>query len=335
MEDKILRKFQAKSVLLTLLVVGLVSLFSVGCGNSRDQFVATGNNNGTGNLVFRFVKAQATVPANTAQLVFSLHSGNPPTNANLVETRGPIAFNTTVTLTGVPTNVTTVVVTALDSNGLPIAVLSGTGITVAAGQSTNVNLGTFAAVTLDAITATPNPVNLVQNGAGVQLVLTGSFSNGSTATLPISNSSTTFTFAKSNVATASPTGLFSTTFSGVNSSVTAAYTLANVTKSTTFQVNAFDFQATAVGSTNISKTASYNSGYTVSFLRSDGTSLANVTQNLTYSLSPTVSNLSINASNGAITNSGTTSVSTFDVIVSWTDPVSKVTFTDKVPFTTF
>lgn len=337
MEDKILRKFQVKSALLTMLMVGFVALFSAGCGDDRDEFVATNNNGGNGELVFRFQQAVAAqaidiVPNGTTQLVFSLHAGAPASTTNLVEVRGPVAFQNIVTLTGVPTNVTHVVVTALGASGQPLAALTG-NVIVQAGVSTDVDLNDQSPISFDGIAVTPDPINLVFGGGGVQGVVNGSFSNGSIVSLPITNTSTTFVLANAAAANVSATGLFTGLAAGTNSAATASYTLAGVTKTDAFQVNVYGFEADALGGTNIAANAGYTAGFVTDFVRSNGVAVNNITTGLSYSLSPTVSNLTINPTTGAITNSGTTSVSSFDVVVTWTDTVSGLTFTDRVPFT--
>lgn len=337
MEDKILRKFQAKSALLTMLLVGFVALFSVGCGDSRDEFVATNSNGGTGTLVFRFqqavLQAVDTVPAGTTQLVFSLHAGAPASTANLVEVRGPVAFQNVVTLTGVPTNVTHVVVTALGANNQPLAILTG-DVFVQAGVTTDVDLNDSTPVTFDAITVSPDPINLVVGGAGVQASISGAFSNGSNVNLPINNSTTTFSFAPDNgVANFSATGLFQGLQAG-NSTATATYTLGGVSRSDTFLVRVYEFEAdVTTPPAELVSGGNYTAGYTLNLTRADLTTRDNFTSAVTYAISPDVNGLSIDANTGDITNNGSVTSGTFNVVVTVTDSVSGLTFTDTIPFT--
>lgn len=336
MEDKNLKKFQTKSALLTMLLVGFVALFSVGCGDSRDEFVATNTGSGTGTLVFRFQQPVAqtlsTVPAGTAQLLFSLHAGAPASTTNLVVVRGPLAFQPVITLSDVPTNVSHVVVTAFGANGQPLGVATG-NVEVQAGVSSDADLGPFASVTFDAITVSPDPLNLVVGGSSGQVSIAGAFSGDRTvASLPINNTTTSFSFSPNNgVANFSATGVFHGLEAG-NTTATASYTLANVTRTDTFAVRVFEFEANAESNTVVPG-GNYTDGYTLMLTRADGTTQSSFASGVSYSMNPAVNGLTINSTTGVVTNNGSVTSGTFNVVVTVNDSVSGLTFTDTVPFT--
>ncbi len=176
-----------KRSLLTFLMVGLVSLFAVGCGDSNEDYVFTGTNPGfaTGNVTFQFeqdvLTQAAVVPAGTDYLTFDFYATNPPASGQLVfEADAPYA--NTVTVQNVPTNVRSVVITAFDVDGFPLATLSSP-VSVNAGTTTNANLNGVPVVPVDfaTLSVTPNPVALTlgtQNGGSQQLNVTLNFDNG-------------------------------------------------------------------------------------------------------------------------------------------------------------
>ena len=128
------RGTSARSSLLTLIVVMLVSLFAVGCGDSGEDFVVTGNNGNavpTGNVTFQFAKAQniATVPAATTQLIFEFLDASGARTGN----GATVNFANTVTL-AVPTSAARAVVRATNAQGATIATVNFT-FTVLANQT--------------------------------------------------------------------------------------------------------------------------------------------------------------------------------------------------------
>lgn len=340
MEDKILTLLRAKRNLLTLMCLSIAVLFAVGCGGSRDNFVATGtNNNNTGAFTFQFVRPQTTVSSQTATLRFDFYSSTTVATANLVltDTR---AFANTITVTGVPANAVFVVVTALDANGVPLQTFTST-LTVIAGTTQNVTLSGATTVTYDSVDFSPTPVNLVvdletETANSQQVTAQLAFSDNSTLAGTINNTTTSFVFAETGLANVSSTGLFQ--YAGGengNVSVTGTYTLNNVSRSETFLVRVFGFGATANASTNISRTAGYDSGYNVRFFDADGSSSINVTSNSTFELVNAPSNLTINSTSGVISNSGTSDTGPFQVRVTWVDGRNggtDLTFTDLINF---
>src|SRR5688500_6743420 len=109
-----------------MLLVSLISLFAIGCGDSQEDFVFTGTapNAGTGNLVFQFVQAQAgVVPLGTTTLAFDFYNTDNPADGSVIFT-ATSAFANTVTVLGVPVAARSVIITCYDDDGHPIASLT-------------------------------------------------------------------------------------------------------------------------------------------------------------------------------------------------------------------
>ena len=128
------RGTSARSSLLTLIVVMLVGLFTVGCGDSGEDFVVTGNNGNavpTGNVTFQFAKAQniATVPTATTRLIFEFLDAAGARTGNGAD----VEFANSVTLS-VPTSAARAVVRAINAQGATIATVNFT-FTVLANQT--------------------------------------------------------------------------------------------------------------------------------------------------------------------------------------------------------
>lgn len=196
---------------LLMMLISLVSLIAMGCGDSQQDYVFTNDNNpgGTGNVVFQFVQAQqGVVPTGTASLIFDFYSTSPPTNGNVVYSTPPVTFANTVTVTNVPVEAQSVVITCYDADGHPIGSLTDE-VTVLAGQTVNQDLSNalFTIITFDSITVTPDPVNLNlgTQDPSAQLVVTANFSNGeSIAQTPLQQANFG-TFDSSNDAAATVT----------------------------------------------------------------------------------------------------------------------------------
>lgn len=163
-----------------LFTIALFAVATLGCGDSRDDFVSINTNNGaaTGNLVFNFVRAQGVinVPADTATLDFTFFDGlNQTGNVTLERSE---AFNTTVTINNVPSGTQSYRIVARDAAGAPVSQTTDNA-NVAVGQTSIVDLTQAATipVTLDAVTATPDGNTVAINGTQL-FVLTGTFSNG-------------------------------------------------------------------------------------------------------------------------------------------------------------
>lgn len=303
-----------------MLVVGFVALFSVGCGNSRDAFVQTNTQGNTGNLVFNFTRPQTTtsVPTNTVSFRFDLFSTNPGTQATLVESRGPVAYQDQIVLAGVPTNVVFVTVTALNSDGVALAIFTGS-TDVLLNADNVVNLDGSQTVTFDALTVTPAEVYLLEGGEQ-QLTFTGAFTPGGNIPLTINDTVADFTgfvpFA--NITSTGVVSLASATL-GQNVTVTGSYTILSTTRTDDFVVGFIAFDAFATNTT-FTTTGTFDPGYSVMFTDSDGTAPIDVTGNTTFALSTPTTGVSVNSTSGAVTIDGTATVPTsFDVVCTWND----------------
>jgi hypothetical protein len=264
-----------KTSKLVLILLSLVSLMAAGCGDSQEDFVLTGNNNnnnvnnGVGNLVFQFVRAQAgVVPASTFSLGFEFFNTTDPELGTLV-LEAEADFANTVTVLNVPTTARSVVITAYDANEIPVGTLT-VPVGVVAGTTTTVNLNgaVFIPVTFDSIFIDPNPVNIslgANPGASVQVEVIGSFSNDDEIIFDPATYAAQGTFASANtlVATASGSG----TITGVSNGATTldvSYTVNGVTRAAQAPVNVSTFAVTpadvsvAIGSTSAPVTALFN-----------------------------------------------------------------------------
>lgn len=223
----------AKQSLLIVMLMALVSLFAVGCGDSGEDFVVTGNqgNNGanTGAVTFQFARAQQAVPATTALLDFRFFSAN----GLQVFERLNEPFNTTVTVQNVPTSATRAVVTAKNAAGIPLATIDYSVNVVGGGTSAAV-AGTSTPVTFDTVTATPDPTS-VAVGATQQLSLAVGFSNGDSFTGTAAGGTPVFTSSAPGTASVNATGLVTGVAAGP-ATITVAYALNGVTRTDTVTV---------------------------------------------------------------------------------------------------
>lgn len=345
MEDKILTLLRAKRALMTLMFISFAALFAVGCGGSRDNFVATGNTGAqTGNLVFQFVRPQTTVDAAVTSLRFDAYGSNGgKITANLIvtETR---TFANTITL-NVSTQVVCVRVTGLNAAGFPIQFFDADNLTVVPNGTTNVALGGSNAVNFSSVAFVPTPVCLVvdadaSTATSSQLTATVLFSDSST-NLPANINNTTTNFALTNTAlfNVSTSGLFEVANPGGmtfnNTSCTASYTTNNVTQTQTFLCSIFGFSAAIdAGSpedNSLTTSENFTGYYSVRAWDDNATPAIDVNTSSVYSLVGAPSQLSINASNGFITNTGSAPAGNFQVQVTWTGFGGK-TFTDLINF---
>lgn len=321
--------------LLALLTLSLVAVFAVGCGDS-DNFVFTGNTNtvnpeNTGNLSFRFDRALAQtegeVPAGTTQLLFTLHSGNPPTQANLVEVR-LLPFSDSVILENVDPSVTVVVVTALSADDFPLAALQGNA-NVIVGTTQPVDLGAAQPITFDAITVSPDTVNVQKDVNTVQLQLTLAFGNGTVITLPSFDAPEVSFEQDTMVANITSTGLVSTGVGGQNTTATATFNLFGTERSDDFSIQTFCFEIFDREVESLepgNNPASF--GYLASFIGPNGVEIEFLRYNddgnaaFSYSVEPANVGVSLNADNEIVVDSGATVGTPFSVIATYTDPVT-------------
>ncbi len=238
-----------KRTLLTFLLVSLVSLFAVGCGDSNEDYVFTGTNPGvtTGNVNFQFEEAVLTqaalVPAGTDFLTFDFFVTNPPAAGQLIfEADAPYANS--VTVQNVPTSARSVVITAFDADGFPLATITAP-INVVANTTTNANLNGVPVVEIDftTLSVSPNPVALTLgtlNGATEQLDFTLNFNNGISYTiagddLPASVVAS-YAVQNSGVATVNATGTVTAVEAGTTNG-TATLSFGGTTVTAPFTVN--------------------------------------------------------------------------------------------------
>jgi hypothetical protein len=219
----------SKPTWLSVLLLTLVTLFTVGCGDSGEDFVVTGNNNvnpaTTGNLTFQFVAAQAaTVPAATEQLTFDFFNANGD-----VILSDDAAFAGTVTIPNVPVSATDVLITAYGPGGVPLVTIEDE-VGVAGGSTAVVDLSdaVITEVDLVSVAATPAAVALDVDGPLTQqLSFTGTFSNGDVVPLAAATGAT-FAFSGFDpaVVSVSATGLVTvTTATGGATSIDVAVSL--------------------------------------------------------------------------------------------------------------
>ena len=349
LEEILKNLIQARRILLALFTVSFITIFSVGCGDSgsRDAFVATGGNTNqqiaTGNLAFNFVRAtpQTTLPSSTATVRIDLYSGT-VVPANLVFSQR-FAFANTITVTGVPVNVTTAIITVLDSNGLFLTRLS-VPVTVTADQTTQIDTSTGSTVAADFtnLAVQPNPINLLlgtfSQSTSVQSQLVGTIA-GENYFLPIVNSTANFSIASTSVANVSSAGVFDTTLIGSggfgNTTATVTYTINGQQQTANADVFVrFFFIVPNNSISSISQGSTYDSGYSATFFDSNGTQ-TNITDNVTYALESAVQGVTVSSA-GVVTTSSNTPIGSFNVIATWVDGRTNgtgLTFTQTIPFT--
>jgi len=215
------------------MLMALVSLFAVGCGDSGEDFVVTGNqgNNGanTGAVTFQFARAQQTVPAATALFDIRFFSAN---GLQVFEQLN-IPFNTTITVQNVPTSATRAVVTAKNAAGIPLATIDYS-LNVVGGGTANAVPGTSTLVTFDTVTATPDPTSVAIGGTQ-QISLAVGFSNGDSLSGAAAGGTPVFTSSAPAVATVNATGLVTGVTAG-SATITVAYNLNGVTRTDTVAV---------------------------------------------------------------------------------------------------
>lgn len=173
-----------KAILNLLLMVGLVSLFTVGCGDSRKDFVHTGNyvTPDTGDLLFFFdtgLLAQGVTapafPAGSESVRFDFFGApdDGSLGAFIFHKLYPVASE--ILVENVPNTVKEVRVTALDANGFPLGV-SSAEITTVPGMVANVVMPAFSTqITYDALNTIPNNIELDIDSDAVTLETSATF----------------------------------------------------------------------------------------------------------------------------------------------------------------
>ena len=357
---KVLRQAYSTGLLLTIL-----AFLATGCGDS-ENFVFTGTNvtppaATTGDLTFNFQQAPAAqdiVPNGTTNLRFDFFSTDPAAQSSFVFTENR-AFNTVVVIEDVPSNCVSVLVTAFNSDGLPLATYSGSFV-VQPGQNVPVDLNDAVPVTLNAITVSPDPMNLTYGsdvpffinnpsdetieliGGDVQAVINGSFSNGSTAQLPITATTTAFT-GLNNVANVTATGLFSVDSVdriGNNTTATATYTLGSSVQADDFTINTSALIAVTGNAEPpivdpedpiITSPGGYDAGFAGGVIGQNGVVTILDESEFTFALETPVNGISINPDTGVITAaSGIDANTSVFVLVTYLDTVRNLTYTSRI-----
>lgn len=321
-------------MLFLTVIIGL----GAGCGSQND-FISTQPQEANGSLLFQFQKQVAAqtadvVPGTTTTLRFDFFTGSTPTQQTFAFTESR-AFSTSVSFTGVPSNIQSVLVTALDSSDLPIATLQGS-FQVVTGQTITVDLDDSVPVTLTSLAITPETVVLAE-GQQQATAAVATFSTGATATIPGSLLSYSFS-PSNNTATVNASGTVFFSTAGQNSVLTGSLTLNGVTQTDTVNVRTVAFAASA---DTQSLTAGANTvTFSAVFNDSDGATQLNISEaNLSFALGSAPTGTTINSTGDITIPNGVTS-GTVEVNVSWTDArgsndplATGKTFTDTVTFT--
>ena len=284
---------------LILLLISLVSLIAVGCGDSREEYVFTGTapTATVGNLTFQFDQAATAqqaglVPAGTTSLQFRFYANTTANDTDLVyEATAPYADS--VTVENVPNTAVFVRVTAYGANGVPLAVLTG-NFRVIAGATVPVDLSTPTAVTFDSIGVSPDAVTLTLGTNGndsAQLTIVGNFSNVQSVTFPASSFAANAEFTSSNpaVAAVSTTGLIEAVSNGT-AVITTEYSLNGISRTDTTTVtvtggivNVNTLEITP--STLTLPAGSSSANLTATFTAAGSNTTADVSSNVTYTSS--------------------------------------------------
>ena len=335
-----MKKFQGRSALLTLLVVGFVSLFAVGCGDS-ENFVFTGNNNPvnpgqTGNLVFNFVQAQDVVPVGTTTLRFDFFTSDTPSQATYSFTV-PRAFASQIIIEDVPVDIQSVVVTAFGANNQPLAVLTG-DVNVVLGATTPVDLVFNSNPSFNALSLTPDPIILSPANSSQTVTVTANFDTsavlgqGTDFDVTVPNEDVDFTLVEAtgnSSATANVTsaGLVTAVTYGQNATLNAEYTAFGTTLDADALVRTVELKGSIIEEpAAMGFEVPYTPGgvftgwYSTRFCDSNGNVLTGVNQgaNTVYELANNATGVVVDPATGMFTTSASTS-GPIVVRATWTD----------------
>lgn len=228
----------------TLALLTLMAVLAVGCGSSNNGFVSAGGGTTftTGALNYQLrVNNVTSLPNGTSVIRFDLYDAD----GNLVLSSDATVSNS-VEIDEVTGDVKSTTLTAFDQNGFPIGQVTVPS-EVVPGQTTDIDLSTttFNTITYDALTASPDPVELATDETQA-LTLTATFSNGSNVAVPASTFalSAAFTSNDTDVATVNANGVVTGMDSG-NTTASATYTINGVSQSDTVDVNVTSFDVVA------------------------------------------------------------------------------------------
>ncbi len=212
---------------LSILLISFLSLLSLGCGNSNDEFVFTGTNNppaGTGSLTFNFIAptAQAVpAPSGTTSVRFDLFNGAGGTGTRVDTRTAP--FQTTITLNEVSTSVRSTRITFIAANGVPLQTLLG-NVSVPAASNAGVDLTGFtsAVPVFEGLAVAPAAISLPQGGTQALTVI-AAFSNDFDVNVSGAGKGVTYTEDGSDHVTVSAAGVITGTNVGT-ADVTVSFT---------------------------------------------------------------------------------------------------------------
>lgn len=292
-----------------------------------------GGGAGTGNVVFQFTRSQsADLPLATGLVSFTFYNAPVPINGDVV-LMTQAAFAPTITIQDVPEVAQSVVIKALDNNTNPLFELS-TGITVTAMATTEIDLSSVvgAAVNFTGLTIGPAPLNLdPAQTEPVQLTLTGRFSNDSTVAFNSDTFANAATFtSNSNSISISDVGLVTINSNGGAGTITANYTINEVTQTGTLPFSFSSLQATPA---NFGVNAGQVSGQVTVTLFDGGNAPQAVTENLntTYTISPAVAGITANTNGTVTVTNGVQSGTTANLFITHTS--NNRVFTDTIVLT--
>lgn len=357
---------RSKNTLLNLLLmVGLVSLFAVGCGDSRKDYVYTGTHTTAteGDLLFHFdtgLLAQGTLhailPAGTTDIEFRFYDemdefGN---LGNQVDLRFAAPADT-VLIEDVPVSAGHVVVTAFDASGIPLGVI-GVNIEVVPAYVADVYLPDFnTSVTFDALNVSPSNIILVDGDASVFLVPEATFTLADNSDYArvyyvyLDNSDVNYTLGLPPTGLLAPvnfddnTGEVSFANGGSNTEIIATYTSNGVTHTDVVSVGTYDFEVFAstgsAGSPIAFPTANtdgefiHQPSYNALFTDTDGTA-ANISSGFSFALVDDVDGvIGVDEATGAIEfDENVYDGDDVVVAVSYTPLLGGKTVTDEVTF---
>lgn len=337
-----------KKPLLTLLLIGFVSFFALGCGSSSDSSgggVGFGddllnNNNGapTARVIVQFTRAQAqtTVPASTTQADFVFFDNVEVGQGNQVfaafNVPIPAGDSPSVQLEDVPATARSLRITVRDASGAPISVIAMNVALISGGTTTiDTSTGVASAVTFDGLIATPDPLllDLNQESSTVQLVLTGSFSTLDTSEFSSQTFASAASFSSSdNTISVNQSGVVSVVDGEpTTATITASYTLGETTQTDTLTVRTGVLDTAGLMSST-TRGESSEAFTTINFFDGSLQSPTNVVglTGLSFSLLPGGEGLTIDSATGVVTAANISS-STYTIVVTFDNGTREYTGT--------
>ena len=161
-----------------VLLLMLVAVATVGCGDSQEEYVFTGTTGAganTGSLTFTNFN---NLPADVEELVFDFFTGANGTGNNIFGATS--AFANTVTVVGVPGETNSVLITGYNEDGEPVAsIVAPVQVQLGGNRVVDLSNAVVTPVTFDSLELTPATAT-IGVGETQQYTVTGTFSNGDT-----------------------------------------------------------------------------------------------------------------------------------------------------------